>query len=243
MTEVDKDVVAQYYIECELDNIITGGNIQLRTDTYSSNMPRLLEALSFTYRANGVFDFIESGKYRWIKRIVNLNEITLTGMTEDLTKIIYSDKVQQNPLKFIEYIKSHSMEDHFNELKFKTVPQNRQTLILREEDCMLKMLDGSHRLLSMIAGQVKSAPAYVAVLTIKDAKPMIGDATFLRLRKLWQQTEDISLRVSIEETVVGMIKATSNGERSVSNYWVRMAPSDEVRAVGQLLIDRARSQS
>ena len=240
MAEVDKNVVAQYYIDCELDNIVTGDSIKLREGTYSSNISRLLEALSFTYRANGVFDCIESGNYRWEERTVTLDEITLTGMGESLTEIIYGNEVQQEPIKFVEYIKNHSNDDRFRELQPKKVPQSRQTLILVEEKGILKMLDGSHRLLSMVMDGTKSINAYIAVVATDAAKPMVGDAIFLRLRKLWQQTEDPQFRDSIESTVVGMIKATSNGEQSVNAYWVEMAPNEKVRDAGQLLIDRSK---
>lgn len=241
MVKVDKDVVARYYIECELDNIITGDNIQLRKDAYSTSASRLLEALSFTHRANDVFDYIENGKYHWEERIVTPEEITLTGMGEGLTEIIYSDGVQQNPLKFVDYVKSHSDDNRLRELQTKVVPRNRQMLILREDKGVLKMLDGSHRFLSMVMNGVKSMDAYVAIAVTDDAKPMVGDAIFLRLRKLWQQTEDPLLRDSIENTVVGMIKTTSNGEQSVNAYWVKMAPDEKVRVAGQLLIDKSKS--
>jgi hypothetical protein len=241
MAEVGKNEVARYYIECELDNIIMGENIQLRKDTYSSNISRLLEALSFTYRANGVFDYIESGKYRWEKRIVTPDEITLTGMGEHLTDIIYSDEVQKSPLKFVDYIKSHPGDDRFSELHPRTIPQSRQMVILREDEGVLKMLDGSHRLLSMVMNGVKGMNAYVAVVATDDAKPVIGDAIFLRLRKLWQQTEDPLFRDSIENTIVGMIKATSNGEQSVNAYWIKMAPNEKIRITGQLLIEKSKS--
>ena len=52
--------------------------------------PRLLE-LSFTFRANGVFDFIMVTEYLG-KREVDANKIRLTGMGEGLTETIYNPK-------------------------------------------------------------------------------------------------------------------------------------------------------
>lgn len=239
MVEVDKQVVAQYYIECELDNIITGENIQLRKDIYSTNIPRLIEALSFTYRMNGVFDYVESDRYRWEERVVKPEHIKLTGMGEGLTEIIYSKEVERNPLKFVDYIKNHT-EDRFDELQFRPVPQNRQILILRENGDVLEMLDGSHRFLSMIMSGIESMKAYVGIATNENAKSMIGDAVFLRLRKIWQRTDDPQFRTSIEITVAGMIKSTSNGEQSVDAYWVRMAPNEEVRTAGQRILQKLK---
>lgn len=241
MTAVDKGTVARYYIECELDNIITGNDIQLREDGYSSNMPRLLEALSFTYRANGIFDYIEGGKYRWEKRVVSLEQIVLTGMGEALTDIIYSDEVRQSHLRFVDYIKNHSNDERLGELKPRIVPHDRQMLILREEQDRLEMLDGSHRLLSMVMNGVKSVEAYVAIAITEGPKPMIGDSVFLRLRILWQQTEDPLLKKAIENTVIGMIQVTSNGRQSVNAYWIKMAPTEGVRTIGRLLLETAQS--
>ena len=104
MTVLDKDIVAEYYIECELDNIVDGDAIQLKKDLYHSSTARLLEALSFTYRANFVFDYVYGGEFRWEKRTVRADDITLTGMGEHLTEIIYSEHVQRNPRMFVEYI-------------------------------------------------------------------------------------------------------------------------------------------
>ena len=52
------------YIQCELGNIVAG-DIQVKNDLYHSNQSRLLEALSLTYRMNGVFDHVENDQYCW----------------------------------------------------------------------------------------------------------------------------------------------------------------------------------
>jgi hypothetical protein len=108
MTEVDRMTVARYYVECELGNIVDCDTISYNERLNSSNLLRILEALSFTYRANSVFDYVASDRYRWKLSEVHIDEIVMTGMSELLTKIIYSDDVQQNVSKFIEYIKNHS---------------------------------------------------------------------------------------------------------------------------------------
>lgn len=235
-------MVAKYYIECELDNIVVGDNIRLR-EGLDSGMSRLLEALSFTYRANGIFDYIESNRFRWEERMVNIDDIMLTGMGEILTPVIYSDQVQQSPRKFVEYIQHHPDDEGFHELKPRNIPSNRKTIILREHDGKLLTLDGSHRFLSMIMNGETSVNAYVAVLADKNAKPMIGDTIFLRLRQLWQQTEDLAFKQSIERTVVGMIAATSNGVQSVEAYWIAMGPDDNIKATGKRLIEESKKSS
>lgn len=241
MSDVDKDEVAKYYIQCELDNIIVGDNIRLRDDAYSTDIPRLLEALSFTYRANSVFDYVEGGQSRWEKREVSIDDIVLTGMGEDLTEIIYGDQVQRNPRKFVEYIKSHQDDERLTQISSRHVSENRKTMILREDDGKLKMLDGSHRFLSMVMNGATSVSAYIAILADKSAKPMIGDTIFLRLRKLWEQTQDPVFKSSIEQTVLGMLAETENGASSVEAYWVSMAPNEELRLVGQRLINKFNS--
>jgi len=241
MSTVDKDTVAKYYVESELDNIIKGENIKLVEGLYSSNMSRLLEALSFTYRANGVFDYIESDQFTWEERTVSIDDITLTGMSSEITKVIYSDEVQQNPHKFIEFVRNHADDKRFEEIQPRDIPDNRRTLILREKDGVIKMLDGSHRFLAMAMNGTTLFHAYVATITDADAKPAIGDTIFLRMRRLWQTTKDADFKNSIENTVVGMIKETSNGANSVRIYWVNAAPTEEVKTAGKHILERAKN--
>jgi len=241
MSTVDKDTVAKYYVESELDNIIKGENIKLIEGLYSSNMSRLLEALSFTYRANGVFDYIESDQFTWEERMVSIDDITLTGMSSEITKVIYSDEVQQNPHKFIEFVRNHADDKRFEEIQPRDIPDNRRTLILREKDGVIKMLDGSHRFLAMAMNGTTLFHAYVATIADVDAKPAIGDTIFLRMRRLWQTTKDADFKNSIENTVVGMIKETSNGAHSVRIYWVNAAPTEEVKMAGEHILERAKN--
>jgi hypothetical protein len=241
MINVDKDTVAKYYIECELDNIVTGENIRLAEGLYHTNTSRLLEALSFTYRANGVFDYLEGGQFQWNERVVSIDEITLGGMSPEITKVIYSDEVKQSPHKLIEFVHNHPGDKRFEEIQPRDVPENRQTLLLREEDGIIKMLDGSHRFLAMAMSGKTSFRAYIATATHNEAKPMIGDTVFLRMRRLWQKTTDPIFKASIEKTVVGMIRETSNGAHSVQIYWVDAAPNQEVRTAGKRLLEETRA--
>lgn len=238
MTVLDKDIVAEYYIECELDNIVDADAIQLKKDLYHSSTARLLEALSFTYRANSVFDYVYGGQFRWEARTVRVDDITLTGMGEHLTEIIYSEHVQRNPRMFVEYIATHREDPRFDELKAAFVPGNRRTLLLREQGDKITMLDGSHRFLSMIMQGIEEFTAYVAVPLEFTDKPMIGETIFLRMRRLWQWG-DAEFKASIEHTVVGMIKETRDGKRAVEAYWVTMAPNDEVRATGREILHKS----
>lgn len=82
ISQVAKEEVIRYYIESELGNIVSGDNWQPSTALEGKDLERLLEALSFTFRANGIFDVIQSGQYIWQKRQVKLDEILLTGMGE-----------------------------------------------------------------------------------------------------------------------------------------------------------------
>lgn len=237
MNDIDPAIVAKYYIECELDNVVTGSDIAINEAAYSNDASRLLEALSFTFRANSVFDFVESQQVRWEEKEIPVDDIILTGMGEALTGIIYGEQVQQNPRKLIEYINEHPDDPRFKELAPRDVPTNRQTILLRQEGEQLKLLDGSHRFLSMLMAGAMSVMAYVAVPVATGKKPNIGEATVLRLRRLWQQTDDEAFREAIERTTAGIIRETGDGERAVRAYWDVMAPNETVRAVGRRLID------
>lgn len=234
---VERDEVAKYYIQCELDNIVVGENVQLVEQHYANNTTRLLEALSFTYRINHVFDCVEDGTYTWYKREVAVDDIVLLGIGEALTPIIYSEAVQQNPRKFVEYIRQHQDEPDFDELRPHSVPVNRRTVILMEHEGRLAILDGSHRFLSMVQQGAETVQAYVAVAANPSSKPMIGDATFVRLRKLWERTDDLAFQQAIEQTVLGMMEASSDGARAVERYWASPNQKESVRAVGRRLLD------
>jgi len=241
--QVSKDEVARYYIQCELENLLKG-NIELADDAYHANIPRLLEALSFTYRANSVFDYVESDKYLWQKATVNIDDILLTGMGESLTQIIYSEEIHQNPRLFCDYLKkqfddsSANIKNIFEQMKPRPVPRERQLILLRsDKEGELKILDGSHRLISLIMDGASEVDAYIAVLAYKDAKSMLGDAIFLRLRRVWQESKSDAYRQSIEDVVAGLMSSSTDGKQAVQSYWVSMGPTAEVREAGMRLLD------
>lgn len=241
MTKVSKDEVARYYILCELEGILLG-EAHLADDTYHLDIPKLLEALSFTYRANSVFDYVESEKYIWKKEQVSVDDIVLTGMGESLTPIIYSEQVRQNPRLFAEYIKTKlSVDDPIVEqLRPRPVPESRRLMLLSyDRDGRIKMLDGSHRLISLVMDGVDSVDAYIAVQANPKGKHMVGDAIFLRLRHEWQLADDVIYREAIEATVTGLIRSSLDGEKAVQSYWIDMAPTDEVREVGLSLVEKS----
>lgn len=241
MIHVSREEVARYYIECELENIADGDGIHMREGAYHSNMMRLLEALSFTYRANFVFDYIAGDTYRWERRDVSVASITLTGMSGYLTGIIYGDEVQQNPHLFAEYIRRHLDDARLAELHTASpIPENRQTIMLRESDGKIKMVDGSHRLMAMVMSGATAVPAYVGVIADPNAKPFVGDTVFLRLLELWRYADTPEYKHAIEQTVIGMIRSTVNGAESVQAYWVNMAPNEEIRMVGERLLGGLR---
>jgi len=236
MSIVSKDEVAKYYIRCELDNIVDSKAIKLKEGLYNTNVSRLLEGLSFTFRANSVFDYIESNQYKWEEREVSVDNILLTGLSGKLDELVYSDQIQQNPLKFVDYIQNHSNDELLEQFKPKDIPDDRQIILLRESNDKLMILDGSHRFLTMVMSGKRTVACYVAILADMNAKPFIGDATFIRLRKFWQQADDPAFKKSIEQTIIGMMASTVNGRDSVRAYWVDMAPNDEVKAVGKKLL-------
>lgn len=237
MSEIDKAIVTKYYIECELDNVVAGDGIRLKNDGYSSNLPRLLEALSFTYRLNGVYDYVESNGVTWTERQVPIDEVLLTGMGEHLTELIYSDEVGQNPRRLVRYAQDNPEDPRIAELAPREVPENRRTILLRQDsNDQLLLLDGSHRFLSMVALGETAVHAYVAAPLESKEKPGIGEATFLRLLTLWRQTDDPEFRAAIEQTTMGMVRETSNGYQAVQSYWVTMGQNDEVRATGRRIL-------
>lgn len=231
MNDIDREIVATYYIECELDNIIASKNLQL-TESAKANLPRLLEALSFTYRANLVFDYVMDERFTWEKRIVRVDDVTLTAMGEFVTPIIYSPEVQRSPRKMATYIKQHPDDEHMQGLRYRPVPENRQIILMRQDGDKIKMLDGSHRFLSLVMEGKEFIEAYIAKPANSNAKPMLGDAVFLRLRLQWQATDDPELKRAIEQTARGLVDQSSDGQTAISAYWVSMVHHTDVKAAG-----------
>ncbi|MGI6612409.1 MAG: hypothetical protein ACOX0Z_02445 [Candidatus Nanosyncoccaceae bacterium] len=233
MTKIDCKEVAKYYIECELDNI-SNGSIKLHNNP--PDWPRLLEALSFTFRANGVFDFIMNPQNIWEKREVDANKIRLTGMGEGLTEIIYNPKIDRNPKRLAELIQKNPTDTRFANFKTRDVPENRQTIILRRSGDEMWLLDGSHRLLSMLMRGKSRFTAFIVTPTKSNTKPFVGDAVFLRLREFWRNSTNTNFKESIEKTIAGMVSESDNGYNSVKRYWIDDAPNEEVVKAGKRIL-------
>lgn len=235
--KVDHKEVAKYYIECELDNIIAGEDIKLHNGL--SDWPRLLEALSFTFRANSVFDFVMSYPNAWEKREVDADQIKLTGMRTELTKLIYSPEINRSPQKLIDFIQQNPGDPRLASLEVRTVPANRQTLILRQQNEELWLLDGSHRFLSMLAQGTTKFMAFIVTPNSDVLKPFVGDTIFLRLREFWRHSTDESFKKSIEETAAGIARESVNGRASIQKYWIDDAPNGDIRKVGKKILSTA----
>lgn len=110
LTPVERFDVAKYYLNVELRNVVTG-DFALRSDLTEHQLWRILEALSFTFRTNGVFHIISDRSFDWFSGEIAAKDIVLGGMSLPVTELIYSDQIKQDPIKLRDFLTGY-FKDH-----------------------------------------------------------------------------------------------------------------------------------
>src|ERR1700704_1368169 len=112
--DVDRLRLARYYLESELPTIIntTSQHVSEAIGKSIDNLSpaqvwRLLEAVSSTYRVNGVFLLITDRSVNWQEVDLPLDAITMTGTKPHINEIVYSSKIQRNPRQFAAFLKDY----------------------------------------------------------------------------------------------------------------------------------------
>ncbi len=240
---VTREEVAQYYLEGELTNILDRSDSKLLPRNLSGkSLWRLLEALSFTYRANGVFHTVTDSSYDWYKASIPIDHIRMTSISPAINKILAKPEINQSPARFSAYLQryfaAHIQDDpeQLNEFRPGNITKAHKTVILREQKGKgLGMLDGSHRMIALVAAGKTKVDAFIAVCNGKNSKPMLGDTTFLLLRKAFQATEKAEDREAILHVVKLLMAHSSDGRQAVQTYWVDHGYQAAAKAADPLL--------
>jgi len=146
---------------------------------------RVLEAMSFAHRINGVFRFVSDTARTWSEEEYSIGDLRLTGMNPSIDKITYSPEINQDPLKFrdhlLKYFKEYPHDDpeglDFFRPKGKEIRYPK--ILLRQEEKGLLMLDGINRLVVPLLRGKKTIVAFVGKVTNPEGKPMVGDSVFV----------------------------------------------------------------
>lgn len=247
---IEPEEVARYYLECELSNILSAGDRNvLRHDLSDKDLWRLLEALSFTHRANSVFHTLTDIAYDWYAVNMPIGFIKMTGMTTAINHVMRKPEIGHNPVEFAKYMREYFAEhpsddpEGLNECRPRPVPQGQDIILLRERGNGkgVGMLDGSHRMLSLVSSGKTTLRAYYAKLNGKKHKPMIGDAAFLLLRKMYESTSNHSDRQAIIQVARLLVKRSINGKDSVRTYWMGGYGTPETEKAGMEILDKKQS--
>lgn len=233
---VSREEVARFYINTELRNIVSQPVSQ--KELHGTDLWRVLEALSFTFRANGIFTFVSDEMYDWYEAKLPATAITLTSMSESANKVVYSPEVARDPAKMVAYLRAyfakhpHDDPEHLNELRPRPVPLALRTIIVRQKDTNLHIADGSHRFLSLLASDKPTVNAYVGVLSGKPSRPMVGAALPHRLKLMFEHTTDPADKKAILRVMRLLLDIHSDASEAVQKYWIGYARNKDSEKAG-----------
>ena len=236
--------VARAYLIAELSKIFSREKFQGELRKGINELPekeiwRLLEALSFTYRLNGVFWSIGDSGLIWEKKKINCGKLMLTGMSPQIDRVTHSEVIQNNPLKFrdylIKYFKKHPKDDPdgLGQFRPKDAPIKYPTIFLIRKEKKLYLLDGSNRMMACLLKGNEAMTAYVGK-RVKAEKRKLGDSTFLLLRKIYE-TGDASLKRAVLLVTKELMVKSSDGRKAVKTYWVDHVRDKKLRKAGECL--------
>lgn len=249
---ISKIEVAKYYLEIEFTKLFKNVDISLineAIDKISENkIWGLLEAMSFTYHLNGVFFKLAREGYIWNEEIWNVSDVLLTGMDSNVNKVIFSEAVKGDALKFKNYLLNYfeTNKDKDPQKLFSYKPTKKELkytkLIATRKDNKIAMLDGSHRLTEMLLNDTEVVHIFVGHpvegIPEESKKTLIGNSTLILLTILYKQGNEDEKKAVL--TVVKEIVAkTLNGREATQKYWVDNMYNNEFKKVGENLLKEA----
>jgi hypothetical protein len=245
--------VAKYYLEIELYKLFKNSSEEM-AETITSTIQQLpenkiwalLEAMSFTYHINGVFYKISRAAYTWNEEVWHVKDLVLTGMDSKANKVIFSDEVNGDALKFKNYLLSYFEDadesDPEGLLSYK--PKNKKIifnkLIMTEEKGAIRMLDGSHRLTEMLLADIYEVTAYVghptSAFSEDTQKVRIGNSTFIMLSIMYKRGNPEE-RKAVLILVKQLVGYSIDGKEAVKKFWVDQQRDEEIVAAGMKILE------
>lgn len=244
--------VARYYLKTEFPNIIKTTNQQTLQDIGSSvdalddkELWRLLEALSYTYRANSIYRFLTDQAYDWAEAELPIEQIKLTGMSESFNTLVYSNDIDRNPFKLVTFLQKYYSDNQtggrdplgLDELQ----PSNKQVdpplLITTESEGGISIADGMHRLIEYAHQGVRTARVYAGIRNGRPHRYAVGDSTFLTLRNLYESLDgDAAAQAKVIEVTALLADFSITGKGSVQTYWVDHVLGQKRKEAGQRVL-------
>jgi hypothetical protein len=237
--------VCKNYLTAELSKIFQEGNfkeglINSINKLSERDLWRLLEAISFTYRLNGVFEIVSNTSFAWKEKEVDCKDLILTGMNPSINKIINSERIKNDPIKFrdylLSYFKEHPHDDPENLDQFRpnAKPIEYPTILLIQDEDKLKLLDGSNRLMAHLINGGTKMNAIIGK-SVVNGKRRIGDSTFLLLRMAYETSGDKE-KQAIYTTTKRLIELSSDGHKAIQAYWIDHTEDETLKKIGKSLL-------
>lgn len=229
--EVSSIEVGKYYLKVELSKLFTSDELRAGIDETIDKVGkydfwRFLEAMSFTYRLNGIFWAVGNTKYSWSEEIWEPKDVTFVRMRPTIDKITLSPDINRNPVKFYEYLKeyfnAHPSDDPEDLGQFRPDPKKPITyskLLMLEDGEKMKLLDGGNRLIADLFRGQERLTAYVARETNPNGKYRIGDSTFWLLGRTYINAK-LEDKDSILKTIELLIDSSLDGKSAAQTYWL-----------------------
>jgi len=217
--------------------------IDALTDT---QLWRMLEALSYTYRVNGMWRMLSDPAHHWIDIEVPVDLPVLTGLGKaHVDRFVRSKAIGRNPVRFAEHLAAYFAEhgrrdpEGLAEFRPKRVPAARARIVVARRRDRFLMRDGSHRLLSLVQSGATTVRAYCALSNGTASAPMMGDAVAVTLNRLLVEDATNDADRSAILRVTELLAASSHDGRSaIERYWTELSPHKLVRSEGQALLER-----
>jgi hypothetical protein len=242
--QIARETVALSYLQGECAKIFDAPVVDGLAQLDAKYLWRMFEAMSQTYRVNDVFRIVSNEGYDWYKLTAPVESIAMTGIRPDIDAIVASDAVQRNPVLFAkymqEYVAAHPDDDPQNLKEFQQhdIPENQQVLMAREQQGSLYMLDGSHRLISLVSMGSTAIDLYAARQNGQPEIARQGDSTFNTMKRLFKTTDSPADRAAIMRVTALLMQQSTDGERAVEWYWVGDTAYPDLQQAGQDLLDR-----
>ncbi len=245
---ISTEVIARYYLTIEFSKMFKEIKPSLIENMVGSiraeEIWELCEAISFTYKLNGVFHFLSQNNLAWNEEVWDAKEIVMTGMDSPTSKVMLSSSINGNFLKFTNYLKryfvTHSEENDPEKLmqhRSKNKPIVFDKLILIYRDGKPHIVDGSHRLIEMFLNGATKVNAFVGyrINNNMQKKLRVGKSTVLYLSFVYKLSDPAG-KLAVLSVIKTIIANTTDGKDAFKMYWVDNQYNPEIKEAGIKLL-------
>ena len=244
--------IGRYYLRAELPNVLaadpeTAAGLAETVESAVAALPddvlwRLVEAMSFRFRANRVFGLLTDAGIDWQEVRLPLDAVTMTGVMPHIDDIVYSDRIDRNPVTFAaflrDYYAKHGDYDPAGLNLFRPLglPIPLDAILVESENDRPALLDGTFRVVEMAQAGVASVRAYWAVPNGRPHRQMAGDSAFIQLRDLYARHRGRPDAQAVLSTARLLAVDSRDGLRALRTYWVDHPRDADIKHAGTDLL-------